>query len=98
MRKALAYGFATFLIASPAMAQAVIGSDNDAARHEQNAQQDRMAAHQDHADAQRDAAMGNFGDAARAQREAHNDLSDAHHQQRDADHDDNGGVKVEIGH
>jgi hypothetical protein len=25
-------------------------------------------------------------------------LSDAHHQQRDADHDDNGGVKVEIGH
>jgi hypothetical protein len=25
-------------------------------------------------------------------------LSNAHHQQRDADHDDNGGVKVEIGH
>lgn len=98
MRKALAYGLATFLIASPAMAQVVIGGDNDSARHEQNARQDRMAAHQDHADARRDAAMGNYGDAAHAQREAHNDWRDAHHQQHDADHDGSGGVRVEVGH
>ena len=46
MRKALSIGLATFLMASPAMAQVVIGGDNDAARHEQRAQQDRMQAHQ----------------------------------------------------
>ena len=47
MRKALSIGLAAFLMASPAMAQVVIGGDNDAARHEQRAQQDRMQAHRD---------------------------------------------------
>jgi hypothetical protein len=98
MRQALAYSLAAFLMASPAMAQVVIGGNNDSARHEQNAQQDRTDARQDHADAQRDAAMGNYGDAAHAQREAHNEWRNAHRQQSDTNQDGNGGVKVQIGH
>ena len=41
MRKVYSLGLAAFLMASPAMAQVVIGGGYDAARHEQRAQQDR---------------------------------------------------------
>jgi hypothetical protein len=90
MRKALSIGLATFLMASPALAQVVIGGDNDAVRHEQRSQQDRMQAHRDSAEAHRDAATGNYGAAAREQREAHQEWRDSHHQQRAADRDANG--------
>ena len=74
MRTFYSLGLAAFLMTSPAMAQVVIGGgDNDAARHDQRAQQDRMNAHQDAMQAHRDAAMGNYGDAAREQREAHHE-------------------------
>ena len=46
MRKVYSLGVAAFLMASPAMAQVVIGGGNDAARHEQRAQQDRYDARQ----------------------------------------------------
>ena len=97
MRTIYSLGLAAFLMSAPAMAQVVIGGDNDAARHEQRAQQDRMQAHQDNAQAQRDAAVGNYRGAARAQNEARQDWCDAHHQQHDADRDDN-GVTVRLGH
>jgi len=98
MKKAYAIGLAAFLAASPAMAQVVIGGgDNDAARHEQRAQQDRMEAHHDQAEAQRDAAMGNYSGAAREQAEARQEWRDAHHQQRDAERDSS-GFHVDIGH
>jgi hypothetical protein len=97
MRKTLAFGLAAFLMASPAMAQVVIGGDNDAARHEQRAQQDRMAAQKDAMQAQRDAAMGNYPGAAREQRESHQEWRDANHQDRKADRDDH-GVTVQLGH
>ncbi len=57
MRAAYAVGLAAFLAVSPAMAQVIIGGgDNDAARHEAQAQQDRADAHQDMNQACRDAA------------------------------------------
>ena len=90
MRKALSIGLAAFLVMSPAMAQVVIGGDNDAARHEQRAQQDRMQAHRNSTEAHRDAATGHYGAAAHEQREAHQDWRDSHYQQHDADRDANG--------
>src|SRR5579863_8353177 len=97
MRKAYAFGLAAFLAISPAMAQVVIGGgDNDAVRHEQNAQQDRADAHQEMNRAHRDAAMGDYAGAARAQQDAHQDWRQAHNQQRDADHDSSAGVSVQI--
>ena len=97
MRTAYAIGLAAFLAASPAMAQVVISTDNDAARHDQRAQQDRMDAHHDQAEAQRDAAMGNYRGAAHEQNEARDEWRDSQHQQHDADHDSN-GVSVQFGH
>src|SRR3954452_5378914 len=97
MKKAYALGLAAFLAVSPAMADVVIGSGgNDAARHEQRAQQDRMAAQHDSAEAQRDAAMGNYRGAAREQREAREEWRDARHQERKADRDADRGVHVEL--
>ena len=90
MRKTLSIGLAAFLVASPALAQMAIGGDNDAARHEQRAQQDRMRAHRDSTEAHRDAATGNYGAAAREQREAHQEWRASNHQQHDADRDSNG--------
>jgi hypothetical protein len=99
MRKVFSYSLAAFLMASPAaMAQLVIGGNNDAARHEQRSEQDRMQAHHDSAEAHRDAARGNYAGAAREQREAHQEWRDAHHQQRDADRNDHGGVNIQLGH
>ena len=98
MKTAYALGLAAFLAASPAMAQISIGGgDNDAARHEDRAQQDRMDAHHDQTQAQRDAAMGDYRGAAREQREAHQEWRDSRHQQHDADTDAN-GLHVTIGH
>ena len=87
MRIGFALAMAAFLAGSPAMADVVINTDNDAAHHQDRAEQERNAAHRDqqmareHADAAREHA-----DAARD--EAHR-----------ADHDTNrDGVRVEIGH
>ena|SRR5579871_6466778 len=96
MRKTLVYGVAAFLAVSPAMAQVIIGGDNDAARHEMKAQQDRADAHQDMNQARRDAAAGNYAGAAQEQRHARQDWGQANHQQRDANRDDSGGVSVQI--
>src|SRR5262249_43151448 len=82
MRTVYAFGLAAFLAGSPAMAQVIIGGgDNDAARHEAQAQQDRADAHQDMNQARRDAAMGNYGAAAQEQHDARSDWRQAHHQQ-----------------
>jgi hypothetical protein len=54
--------------------------DNDAARHEQRAQQDRANARAEHHEAQMDAAMGNYGAAAEAQRDARRDWHAARNQ------------------
>ena len=99
MRKAYAFGLATILMASPALADVVIGTgSNDSARHEYRADQDRAAAHHDMGEAHRDAAMGNYAGAAREQREAHHEWRDAHRQEHKADRDDNGGLSVQLGH
>ncbi len=99
MKKFYSVGLAAFLVASPAMAQVVIGGgDNDAARHDRRAQEQRMDAHQDAMQAHRDAAMGNYGDAAREQREAHHEFGNARHQEHEADRDSNGGFRVQVGH
>jgi hypothetical protein len=101
MRKAYAFGLAAFLAASPAMADVVIGTGGgDAARHEQRAEQDRMAAHHDAAEANRDAAMGNYRGAAREQREAQHEWHAANRQEHkaDRDSDDHGGFHVQLGH
>jgi hypothetical protein len=95
MRRTLSLGLAAFLMASPAMAQVVIGGDNDAVRHEQRARQDRMDAREDAMRAHRDAAMGDYAGAARDQREAHHEWRDSHHQQHDADRD-SGGFSVQV--
>jgi hypothetical protein len=97
MRTAYAFGLAAFLAVSPAMAQVIIGSgDNDAARHDAQAQQDRADAHQDMNQARRDAAVGYYGAAAQEQRDARSDWRRARREQHDADRDSNGGVSVQI--
>jgi hypothetical protein len=99
MRKAYALGLAAFLAASPAMADVVIGGgDNDAARHEQRAMQNRSAARQDNAAARERAALGDYRGAAREQNAARQEWRDANHQEYKADRDDHGGVRVDIGH
>ncbi len=97
MRTAYALGLAAFLAASPAMADVVIGTDNDSARHDMRAQQDRNDARQDQAQAQRDASMGDYRGAAREQDEARHEMHDANRHDRKADRDDHGGVTVELG-
>jgi hypothetical protein len=97
MQKIYSLGVAAFLIASPAMAQVVIGGGNDAARHEQRAQQDRYDARRDANQAQRDAAVGNYRGAAREQQEAQQAMHDAQRQERKADRDDHGGVNLQFG-
>ena len=97
MRRVYSLGVAAFLMTSPAMAQVVIGGGNDAARHEQRAQQDRYDARRHATQAQRDAAVGDCGSAAREQREARHDLRDARRQEHRADRDDRGGVNLQFG-
>jgi hypothetical protein len=97
MRKVYSLGVAAFLIASPAMAQVVIGGGSDAARHEQRAQQDRYDARRDAGQAQRDAAVGDYRSAARDQQQARRDMHDAQRQERKADRDDHGGVNLQFG-
>ena len=95
MRKIYSLGMAAFLIASPAMARVVIGGGNDAARHEQRAQQDRYDARRDAAQAQRDAAVGDYRSAARDQQQARHDMHDAQRQERRAERDS--GVNLQFG-
>lgn len=98
MRTVYAIGMAAFLAASPAMADVVIGGgDNDSARHEQRAMQDRAAARHDSNEARERAAAGDYRGAAREQNEARQEWRDANHQERHADHDDN-GVRIQLGH
>jgi hypothetical protein len=97
MRKVYSLGVAAFLIASPAMAQVVIGGGNDAARHEQRAQQDRFDARRDASEAQRHAAAGDYRGAAREQREARDEMHDARRQEHKADRDEHGGVNLPFG-
>jgi hypothetical protein len=99
MRKAYALGLAVFLAAAPAMADVVIGGgDNDAARHQQRADQSRAAARHDSAEARQHAAMGDYRGAAREQNEAREEWRDARHQEHKADNDDRGGVRLQFGH
>ena len=99
MRIGYAVAVAALLAGTPAMAQVIVGGgDNDAARHEQRADQDRSAGRQELSEAHHEAARGDYRDAARDQAEAHQDWNGARHQEHDADHDSNGGVRVEVGH
>jgi hypothetical protein len=99
MRIGYAVAVAALLAGSPAMAQVIIGGgDNDAARHEYRADQDRAAGRQEMNEARGEAARGDYRDAARDQTEAHHDWNAARHQEQDAARDSNGGVTVELGH
>jgi hypothetical protein len=97
MRTLYSLGVAAILLTSPAMAQVVIGGDNDAARHEHRAMQDRADAHRDSAEARQDAAMGDYRGAAREQNEARQEWRDSRHQEHRADQDDHGGVSIQLG-
>ena len=99
MRTIYSLTLAAFLAASPAMAQMVIGGgDNDAARHDRRAQEQRMDAHQDAEHARREAEMGNYGAAAHEQREARHEWHHANRQEHDADRDANSGLNIQLGH
>ena len=99
MRIGYAMAVAAFLAAAPAMAQVSITTGNDdSARHEYNAQQDRAAGHANMQAAHQEAAMGNYGNAERDREAAHEDWHAAHHQDHAADRDaNNGGVTVRLG-
>jgi hypothetical protein len=97
MRIGYAAVMAALLVSAPAMAQVIIGGDNDSVRHEQRADQDRAAGRQEMGQARADAARGDYADAARDQQAAREDWHAAHHQQHDADRDSNGGVTVQLG-
>ena len=97
MRKLYSFGLVAFLAATPAMAQVVIGGDNDAARHEWSTDQDRMRAHRDHREARRDAEMGDYRGAARDQRDAHRDWREANRQDYRTDRD-NDRPSIVFGH
>jgi hypothetical protein len=97
MRISYAAAVAAMLAGTPAMAQVIVG-DNDAARHEQHADQDRSAGRQEMNEARHEATRGDYRDAARDQAEAHQDLNAARHQNHEADHDRGSGVRVEVGH
>jgi len=99
MRISYAAAVAVMLAGTPAMAQVIVGGgDNDAARHEQRADQDRSAGHQEMNEARHEAARGDYRDAARDQGEANQDLKAARHHEHEADHDSDGGVRVKVGH
>jgi hypothetical protein len=85
MRTFSAIALAASLYAVPAMSQVIFQvPDNDAARHEQRAQQDRSDARAEHRQAQMDAAMGNYGAAAEEQRDARRDWHAARRQEERA--------------
>jgi hypothetical protein len=97
MRMGYAVAVAALLAGTPAMAQVTITSgDNDAARHEYRADQDRAAGRQEMNEARGEAARGDYRDAARDQTEARQDWSAARHQQQDANRDS--GTTVVLGH
>ena len=86
------------LATTPCMAQVVIGGgDNDAARHEQRADQQEHAAQHDEYRAREDAARGDYRDAHREQAEAREHQAAAEHQEHRADQDSRGGRPVDIG-
>jgi hypothetical protein len=94
MRSTYAIAFGAFLIAAPAMGQVIYQTpNNDAARSEYRAQQDRADAHQAKQEAQRRAAVGDYHGAAEADREAHRDWRDARRQEHRAQ-DDQGGYVI----
>ncbi len=85
---------AALLAGTPAMAELTITSgDNDAARHEYRADQDRAAGRQEMNEARGEAARGDYRDAARDQAEARHDWNAARHQEQDADRDSNATVR-----
>lgn len=90
---------AIFLAASPCMAQVVItNGSQDAARHEDRAEQQNQAARHDQHEAREAAAAGDYHGAARAQDDAQHHAAIAEHQEHRADQDRNSGVRIEIGH
>jgi hypothetical protein len=98
MRFGYAVALAAFFAAAPAVAQLTVTNGNDeSARHEYNANQDRAAGRQNMEAAHQEAAMGNYRSAARDQQAAHEDWHAAHHQQYDSNHDANSGVTLHIG-
>ena len=98
MRIGYAVAISAFLAGTPAMAQLVIGRDNDSARHEYRADQDRAAGRQEMNQAREDAARGDYADAARDQQAARDDWRAAHHERHDADRDrDNNGLTLQLG-
>jgi hypothetical protein len=85
MRTFSAIALAAALYAVPAMSQVIFQvPDNDAARHEQRAQQDRADARAEHREAQMDAATGNYGAAAQEQCDARHDWQAARRQEERA--------------
>ncbi len=86
MRMTYAIAVAASLLAAPAMGQVIIQTPNgDSARHQEQADQDRSAAHAEHEQARTDAAMGNYGAAAQAQAGARQDWHAANRQEHRAD-------------
>jgi hypothetical protein len=98
MRIFAAFATASFLAASPCMAQIVISpGGDDSARHQYRADQQEHAARYDEHRARQDAAVGNYRGAAQAQDEARHHQAVAEDQEHRADRDSRGGVRVEIG-
>jgi hypothetical protein len=97
MRIFPALAAASFLVATPCMAQVIIsGPGNDAARHEYNAQRQANAAQHDEYKARVDAAEGNYGAAQHEQDKAIEHQDRAQHQANRAAEDSQGGVQVQI--
>lgn len=99
MRIGYAVAVVALLAGTPAMADlSITAGDNDAARHEYRADQDRAAGRQEMNEARGEAARGDYRDAARDQAEARHDFNAARHQEHEADRDNDGGVRVQLGH
>ena len=97
MRLFAALATASILAATPCLAQVVIATpDNDAARHQQRADQQEHAAQRDEYKAHVDAAEGNYRGAQREQDKAVDHQEDAQHQEHRAVEDSHSGVVVQV--
>jgi hypothetical protein len=90
---------ATFLAASPCMAQLVItNGDHDSARHDDRAAHQEQAARHDEHEAHAAASAGNYRAASAAHADAQHHAAVAQHQEHRANEDSHSGVRVEVGH
>ena len=98
MRISYIVAMAGLLASAPAMAQVVITTPNDgaAAAHDNQADQNRSAGHQDMNAARGNAAVGNYSAAAQDQAAAHENFRAAHHEEHKADRDSTGSVILKV--